>query len=146
MPVLERMQPTSGNKFGPTKLLAALLFAPLSLTALMMTHTPAHPTEIFSHAPKREWERDRGRERGEEKARKRSAFFTYRRKTPKHTFCSHVPPVPACSVYSGTCAHQHSIWLPAGRECVWCFCTARPVSASRIYLGKQFCYLRPREA
>lgn len=71
MPVLERMQPTSGNKFGPTKLLAALLFAPLSLPALMMTHTPAHPTEIFSHAPERENEREIEGEREGKKKPKR---------------------------------------------------------------------------
>lgn len=70
VPLLEAMQPTSGNKFGPTQLLAALLFSPLPLPALMMTHSPAHPTEIFSHAWEREkeWGRDReGRKSQKEK-------------------------------------------------------------------------------
>lgn len=61
MPVLARMQPTSGNKFEPTKLLAALLFSPVFPSALMMTHTPAHPTEISSHAPQRERKSEIGR-------------------------------------------------------------------------------------
>lgn len=136
MQVLERMQPTSGNKFDATKLLAALLFSPLFLSALMMTHTSAHPTEISSHAPERERKSEMGRKSQKEECIQ-YVPVEYR-ETPVHVSSS------ACSVYSNTCAHQHSIWLPAGQKCVWCFCTARSVSASRIYLGKQFCFLPTR--
>lgn len=34
--------------------------------------------------------------------------------------------------------------FPVGSVCVWCFCTAKPLSALCIYLGNQFSYVRPR--
>lgn len=97
------------------------------LSALMMTHTPAHPAEISSHAPEREKE-------------ERDVFFYV---PLTHTIAVCVS-WSTCSVYANTRTHQHSLWFPAGWKFSWCFCTARPLSVLCIYSGKLFSYLRPR--
>lgn len=97
----------------------------LSLSAMMMTHTPTLPAEIFHHAT----ERKRGSGRG-------TWFFNASLNAPNT--CSYIMLYPLCLF---TELVQYSLWFPVGWKCSWCFCTARPLSAFCIYSGNQFLFL-----
>lgn len=101
--------------------------SPLFLSALMMTHTPAHPAEISSHAPEREKE-------------EWDLFFFFASNT--HNSCS-------CVLIYLPCLHKYLYSsafpvVPCRVEIQLVLSHCKTLECVMHLLGKPFSYLQPR--
>lgn len=89
----------------------------LSHSAMMMTHTPTRPAEIFSHATDSERERENKR-----KKRERCVPLCGSNRVPVHPFMWGY--LLSLCAWKNTCTHQYSHWFPKGDAC---FCTSKSI-------------------